>query len=85
MQRFITILAFIAFSFSAGSFAAAKSKASPKPSALPTAAPAAMATTCPAGETAVKGYTKKNGTTVKAYCRKAPSSTSKSSPKPKAT
>jgi hypothetical protein len=31
----------------------------------------AAITTCPAGQTLVKGYTKKDGTKVAAYCRKA--------------
>lgn len=39
--------------------------------------------TCPAGQTLVKGYTKKDGTKVAAYCRKnkaKPAMTSSSAP-----
>jgi hypothetical protein len=52
---------------------APKSSSSKKKSstmATPTPAPA-PAMTCPPGKTMVKGYTKKDGTVVKPYCRKS--------------
>jgi hypothetical protein len=46
-----------------------KSKAKAAPAPAPAAAAATV--TCPAGKTMVKGYTKKDGTVVKPYCRKS--------------
>jgi hypothetical protein len=54
--------------------------------ATSTPAPSSMmssktSTTCPAGETYVKGYTKSDGTKVAGYCRKSTSTAATTCPK----
>ena len=71
MNRILTALvASVAFlTLSAPSFA---TTASPSPMKSPSAhATPAGNHTCPKGQTYVKGYTKKDGTKVKGYCRAA--------------
>jgi hypothetical protein len=81
MQRFLSSVFALAFAASLGTSAFAQG-------AMATTAPAMTKTTsstsCPKGETYVKGYTKSDGTKVAGYCRAASSSSmasSKSCPK----
>jgi len=66
MKRVLSALAAAAFVLgiaTAGASASSKSKMTATP------APMTKKMTCPKGKTYVKGYTKKNGTKVAAYCR----------------
>lgn len=69
MNRILSILATAAFvaSVGTGAFAMDHMKGGTMTKG------GAMSTTCPKGQMYVKGYKKKNGKTVKGYCKASPS------------
>ena len=76
MKRFISALvaSLALVAFATPSFAADTTKATKSTSAMtmkPGDTMAAKPLVCPKGQTMVKGYKKKDGTVVKAYCRKS--------------
>jgi tRNA A37 threonylcarbamoyladenosine modification protein TsaB len=73
MQRFLSSLFASAFALTLGATSvSAATMATMAPKMMATAAPKMMKPmTCPKGQTYVKPYTKKDGTKVKGYCRKA--------------
>jgi hypothetical protein len=77
MKRFISALvaSLALLAFATPSFAADTTKSTKSTTATTTAVKsdtmAAKPLVCPKGQTMVKGYKKKDGTVVKAYCRKA--------------
>jgi hypothetical protein len=79
MKRIVSALvaSLALLAFAAPSFAATPTSA-PKSSSMSSSSMSSMKSstmakpiTCPKGQTAVKGYTKKDGTVVKPYCRKS--------------
>lgn len=78
MKRLLTALfasaALLMFAAPASAQSGAIAQATKAPKTSHMSKSASMATTklrCPKGETKVKGYTKKDGTVVQAYCRKS--------------
>lgn len=65
----LALLAFATPSFAADTATTTKSSSSMSSTKMSTMA--AKPVVCPKGQTMVKGYKKKDGTVVKAYCRKA--------------
>ena len=74
MKRLLSSIFALAFAATLGTSAMAASTPAPAMSKTTTTA----STSCPKGESYVKGYTKSNGTKVAGYCRKSSSSSSSS-------